>query len=149
MIVSKNVYKNISGMPSWPFPLNLLSLKIGDLLRCRIFSKQTEIKAIYEQLEFISKNQPEKLRIIRVKNRLKLGTNDVLINVRFNNSITAEIQLKVKAQKEQTEFSKCSFKFSHFLYEMSRSQFGPISEMCSIWTNLDRRSKTYQELVNN
>jgi hypothetical protein len=28
------------------------------------------------------------MKIIRIKNRLKLGTNDVLINVKFNNLLT-------------------------------------------------------------
>ena len=144
MKVSRSIFVKLKGKPSWPYPPNLISLKIGDLLRCRIFSKQNEIKAIYELLQMISEKQPQKLRIIRVKNRLKLGTNDLLVNVRFNNTLTAEIQLKVKAQKLQTQFSKCSFNFSHFIYEMSRSQFGPISEMCSIWNNLQRRSKIYQ-----
>ncbi len=54
------------------------------------------------------------MKIIRIKNRLNLGTNDVLINVRFNNLITCEIQLAVSSAK--TEFIKCSYNFSHYVF---------------------------------
>jgi hypothetical protein len=30
---------------------------------------------------------PEKLKIIRIKNRLRTQTNDILINVKFNNRL--------------------------------------------------------------
>ncbi len=74
------------------------------------------------------------MKIIRVKNRLNYGTNDVLINVRFNNLITSEIQLEVSSAK--THFIKCSYNFNHYIYELERSFFGPISELSSIWRNL-------------
>jgi len=54
------------------------------------------------------------MKIIRIKNRLMLGTNDVLINVKFNNLITSEIQLTVSSAK--TEFIKCSYNFNHYIY---------------------------------
>ena len=92
----------------------------------------------------ISETNSEKLKVIRVKNRLKSGTNDLLLNVRFNNQLTAEIQLKVKLKSAQSRFSSYSYNFSHFIYEIQRSYFGPISEICSIWSNLDPRSKIYQ-----
>jgi hypothetical protein len=57
---------------------------------------------------------PEKMKIIRIKNRLKLGTNDILINVKFNNLLTGEIQLAVSSVK--TEFIKCSYNFNHYIY---------------------------------
>ncbi len=87
------------------------------------------------------------MKIIRIKNRLALGTNDILINVRFCNSITAEVQLKVNSSSSESNFSSCSFNFSHFIYELERSHFGPITEMCSIWMNLDQRASCYSKLV--
>lgn len=40
MSVSSNLFQtHMRGMPSWPSPPNLLSFKIGDLLRCRISSQ--------------------------------------------------------------------------------------------------------------
>ena len=97
----------------------------------------------------ISENNSDKMKVIRVKNRLKSGTNDLLLNVRYNNQVTAEIQLKIKSKSAQSRFQTCSYNFSHFIYEIQRSYFGPISELCSIWTNLDPRTKTYEELVKN
>jgi hypothetical protein len=137
----------MKGMPSWPAAPNLLSFKVGDLLRCRIASHEKEIVRIYEELQTMSDKSPEKLKIIRVKNRLKSGTNDLLVNVRYNNAFTAELQLKVKTKVAHSRFSGCSYNFSHFIYEIQRSKFGPISEMCSIWNNLDPRTITYQMLI--
>jgi hypothetical protein len=54
------------------------------------------------------------MKIIRIKNRLKLGTNDILINVKFNNVLIGEIQLAVSSVK--TEFIKCSYNFNHYIY---------------------------------
>lgn len=51
---------------------------------------------VYDQLKQMSVKNPEKLKIIRVKNRLNKSTNDILVNIKFNNLITAEIQLAVK-----------------------------------------------------
>lgn len=106
MSVSKNLFEGrMKGMPSWPSPPNLLSFKIGDLLRCRISSQEKEIIKLYDELHQISDTNPEKLKIIRVKNRLKSGTNDLLINVRYNNNFLAEIQLKVKSKIKGSRFA--------------------------------------------
>jgi len=37
--VSTICYKQMSGMPSWSSPPNLISFKIGDLMRCKFSSK--------------------------------------------------------------------------------------------------------------
>ena len=71
------------------------------------------------------------------------------MNIRFNDSFTTEVQLKVKEKHNPSNFYNCSYKFSHFIYELQRSYFGPISEMCSIWHNLDPRSATYVKMVKN
>jgi hypothetical protein len=41
---------------------------------------------------------PEKLKIVRLKNRLNLSTNDILMNIRFNGLILCEVQLAVKTE---------------------------------------------------
>lgn len=86
------------------------------------------------------------MKIIRIKNRLREGTNDILLNVRFNDKIICEIQLEV-INKSKTKFIQCSNAFSHFIYELKRSIFGPISELCNIWNNFDVRSKTFNKLI--
>ena len=55
MTVSDTLFRTkMRGMPSWTAPPNLLSFKIGDLLRCRIASREKEIVRLYQQLMIIS-----------------------------------------------------------------------------------------------
>ena len=64
-----------------------MTFKIGDLLRCKMSSKEQEIVKTFKELKHISEHDPTKLKIVRIKNRLKQGTNDILINVKFNNAV--------------------------------------------------------------
>ena len=54
------------------------------------------------------------MKIIRVKNRLKMGTNDILINVLYKNKYLCEIQLAVKSA--QSKFISCSNAWNHYIY---------------------------------
>ena len=65
------------------------------------------------------------MKIIRVKNRLKLGTNDILINVLYKNKYLCEIQLAVKSA--QSKFISCSNAWNHYIYELGRTIFDPRS----------------------
>jgi len=38
----------------WPYPPNLISFRIGDLMRCKLSSKEKEIIAIYNEIQRIS-----------------------------------------------------------------------------------------------
>ena len=98
------------------------------------------------ELKHLSETNPEKLKIIRVKNRLRQGTNDILINIEFNNAVICEIQLEV-ISKSKSKFARCSNAFSHYIYEMKRSIFGPITELCNIWRNCEPRAASYEALV--
>ena len=89
---------------------------------------------------------PEKFKIVRIKNRLNLGTRDILINAKFEDEILCEIQLAINA--ETNPFLYCSDKFNHYLYELKRAPLGPISEMCSIWAANDQRRKAFEEIIN-
>ena len=109
----------------WTSPPNLLTFKIGDLLRCKFSSKQREILAIYNEICKIHENNPQLLKIIRVKNRLKTHTNDLLIIVRFKDCFNCEIQLAIKS--DVSNFIKCSNNFNHYLYELARSPLGPLA----------------------
>ena len=87
------------------------------------------------------------MKIVRVKNRLRRETNDILINVKFNNILLCEIQLQV-INKSASKFAKCSNLFCHYIYEMKRSIFGPISELCSIRNNFEARSHRFESIKN-
>ena len=81
--------RNQSEKSNWPFPPNLISFKLGDLMRCKFSSKQKEIIKVYNEMIAMShsKQYGQKFKIVRIKNRLKDSTNDILINIRFNNEI--------------------------------------------------------------
>lgn len=114
-------------------------------MRCKCQSKETEILRIYKEIERISETNPERLKIVRIKNRLMSGTNDILMNVLFNKKVMCEIQLTI--QNKSSAFTNCSSTFNHYLYELERSIFGPLTEICSIWKSLDRRADIYEDLV--
>jgi hypothetical protein len=42
---------------------------------------------------------PNIIKVIRVKNRLASGTQDILINIRFFNEMIGEIQLAIDSKK--------------------------------------------------
>ena len=68
--------------------------------------------------------EPETIKIIRVKNKLEKITKDILINILYKKTIVIEIQLAIKSDK--SKFIQHSKVFNHFLYELERSDFGPI-----------------------
>lgn len=76
-------------------------------------------------------------------NRLNRGTNDILINVRYAN-VLCEVQLAVNPRNNT--FIEYSNVFNHYIYELTRSLFGPITELCSIWKCLDNRFHFYSEI---
>ena len=98
-------------------------------------------------MEHLSKVSPKVLKIIRVKNRLKLGTNDILINVLYKDKFLCEIQLAVKSA--QSKFIACSNSWNHYIYELGRTIFGPITELSSVWMSLDPRSAEYSHVIAN
>jgi len=70
-----------------------------------------------------------------------MGTNDILINIMFKKKFICEIQLAVKSSTNK--FIQCSNMFSHYIYELGRTLFGPITELCSVWMTLDARALEY------
>lgn len=61
------------------FP-QLVTLRLGDLMRCMLKTSEEKVIAVYTKL--ITGHNP-KLEILRVKNRLSMGTKDILINAKF------------------------------------------------------------------
>lgn len=75
--------------------VNLITFKIGDLMRCKCSSHEDEILRIFNLIKKISENECNLIKIVRIKDRLELGTRDILININFMNKILCEIQLAV------------------------------------------------------
>lgn len=80
-------------------------------------------------------------KIVRIKNRLEKGTKDILINILYRKSMLVEMQLAVATNR--SKFIDFSNKYNHVLYELSRAEFGPISELCNIWINNDVKAEFY------
>ena len=110
-------HEDLSNIPT------LVTFKIGDLLRCKCSSKELEAMSLFSELERISHFHPETLRIVRVKNRLRRGTKDILVNLVYRNVLLVEMQIAVNSSK--SNFLDCSDKFNHYIYELQRSKFGP------------------------
>lgn len=126
LTVSKELYENrLSTKARWTSAPDLITFSIGDLMRCKCSSKEREILMIYKELETLSETNSDIIKIIRVKNRLKLGTNDILINILFKQKYLCEIQLAVKSA--QNKFIACSNQFNHYIYELGRTLFGPLT----------------------
>ena len=82
---------------------------------------------------------------MRLKNRLDKGTKDILMNLMYRDKMLVEMQLTINVDKSR--FLECSSKFNHYIYELKRAEFGPLSELCSIWINKDPRAKFYLDMV--
>ncbi len=77
------------------------------------------VEDIVETLQLFSKKEQQgKLQIVVIKNRLNLGTKDVLLNIKFHN-IVCEVQLALIFDKSDNEFN-------HKLYELIRDPAGVI-----------------------
>lgn len=76
--------------------LDLVSFKVGDLLRAKYACPEHQIIKIYHNLIEVSEKKPELFKIMRIKNRLDQKENDILINFFFNNKIQCELQLSIK-----------------------------------------------------
>ena len=93
---------------------------------------------MFNELQRMTVQEPKTLRIIKVKNKLKKVTKDILINLIFHDKIIVEVQLAVKSNR--TKFIENSDKFNHFIYELERSNFGAVMELAKIWMTTDGRA---------
>ncbi len=89
LTVSKNVHNQLEFFQQLiiPVPLNLLSFKVSDILRCKYASKEKEVLRVFREIEEMGKAEGGQVKMIRIKNRLKQSTNDILINIKFNDQI--------------------------------------------------------------
>lgn len=74
---------------------------------------------------------------------MKRGTHDILMNIRYRD-VLCEVQLGVTNKKNQ--WIEYSNRFNHYLYELKRSQFGPLTELCNIWKSHDVKFNIYKSI---
>jgi hypothetical protein len=110
--------------------INLVTFKVGDLLRARYSCLEHEFVNTLGILYKIEELDSSFLRIIKIKNRMFEKDNDILINLFFKNRTICELQLSI--HREENKKEKLYGEFNHFIYELKRSEFGIISEFSSI-----------------
>jgi hypothetical protein len=77
----------------------------------------------------------EKFKVVRIKDRLNTGNQDFLVNLKMKDcGVLCEVQVGFKTQADE----KMVFldHFNHFLYELARSEYGPLAESTLIASNL-------------
>lgn len=67
--------------------VDLVSFKVGDLIRAKYACSESEFLRIYKNLIEVSEQRPEVLKIVRIKNRLDHKENDILLNMFFMNKV--------------------------------------------------------------
>lgn len=77
----------------------IVSFQVMDLVRCKCTSREKEILRIYNELLRMCEVKTN-MSLVRVVNRLRRGTNDILINIMYRD-VLCEIQLAVTT-KENT-----------------------------------------------
>lgn len=123
--------------------IDLITFKISDLIRCKFSSRENEVLKVYKELKRVS-DQQNLLKIVRIKDRLNLGTRDVLLNVIYDKVMLCEIQLGVADEIDSKQQVYDSF--NHFLYELKRSNLGVLMESACIWAHLDQRSGVFKKI---
>ena len=93
---------------------------------------------MYNELQRFDHEKPDLLKIVNVRSRLQYVTKDIKINLLYRNKIVIEVQLGIKNDK--SKFIEYSNRFNHFIYELQRSAFDSITELCSIWMTCDPRA---------
>ena len=111
--------------------INLISFRIGDLMRARMHVNEAACIRVLHSLYLLDEHESKEapfFKLVRVKNKLDKQDNNVLINFLFRGRLQCELQLS--SQKVEGKEQKY-YAFSHFLYELSRGSFGILSE-CAI-----------------
>ena len=95
--------------------LDIFTLKIGDLFRCKCSGSKEQVMQVYNLL----RKTPD-IEVVRVKNRLGEGTQDLLLNFVYKNTekcfFICEMQLALSTAQEEVNDH-----FNHFLYEQFRA----------------------------
>lgn len=73
--------------------VDLVSFKVGDLVRGRFACSESEFLRIYKNIIEVSEQRPEVLKIVRIKNRIDQKENDIMLNLFFMNRVQCELQL--------------------------------------------------------
>ena len=108
----------------------LESFRIEDLIRSKLQCSEDGYIHLLKTMDIIHQSEMmnKKFKLVRIKNKLSESAQNIIINYLFMNKIQCELQLSIQ---EMSTKSKNNYLMSHFVYELTRGAFGPISE-CTI-----------------
>lgn len=91
-------------------------------------------------------SEDKRVTIVRVKNRLSTPNHDFLINFTFKGcQLICELQVGLDLKEKVEHKSEERKGFSHFLYELSRSKFGPLVEAALIVNNVSEMGRYFRK----
>lgn len=76
-----------------------------------------------------SKEMEGKFKLVRIKNKLNMKDNNVLINYMFMGKVQCELQLSVQKMDDK---DKHYYEFCHFLYQLTRGKLGVLTECATV-----------------
>lgn len=103
----------------------------------------SEMEDLVNRLQNPPPGLKNKIEVFRMKNRLKTHNRDLLINFRYGDILAAEIQIGLthSGTEESKKKHKKMYEYKHFIYELSRSIFGPTIELMNIYEDYYRSSE--------
>lgn len=89
----------------------------------------------------------DKFKLVRIKSKLDDPANNIMINYLFMGKVQCQLQLSIQEPKGK---EKSYYTFSHFVYEIVRGNFGNITELAIMISQLDpmmnaNKSTEYKE----
>jgi hypothetical protein len=116
---------------------------VSDLLRCKCSGTVSEVVEVINKIK-----KHDRLQIVRIKNRMNTGNQDFLVNFKMKDcGVLCEVQVGFKTKED--EKAKFLDHFNHFLYELARSEYGPLAESTMIASNLTLYHEFYEKNMQN
>jgi hypothetical protein len=122
--------------PQHPHHINLVSFRVSDLMRSKLQCSENSLISLFNTIYMLDNSEAMrgKFKLIRIKNKLDLPANNIMVNYLFMGKVQCEMQLSVQEPKGK---EKNYYTFSHFVYELVRGKFGSIAECAIMTTQLD------------
>ena len=81
--------------------INMVSFKVGDLLRSKFECTESSFISIVNTLNLLddAKELKGKFKLVRVKNKLNQKDNNVLVNYLLFNKVQCELQISIQNMK--------------------------------------------------
>ena len=118
------------------FDIDLVVFRVSDLMRSKLQCTEASFISLLKTFYLLESHPStqQKVKIVRIKNRLDIPANDIMINYLFMGRVQCELQLSIQESKGK---EKNYFTFSHFVYELTRGKFGVIAELAIMVSQLD------------